>query len=310
MDGSMRHIRRCGEQSSVRTSEGRAGVAGRASLKRGAAFVTGVLITALLAGLSCGCSTPDSSRRSASQGSFADLSGTSFHERNMGSRLWQETKEVFSSKDNLKSLGLAAAVSVGLMATVDRPVEDFMEDDKPLEGLEPVGDFMGYAVPVALILGTRAYGELSDDSELLKTSSALTDAALLTFLYGEGLVTAFGRERPRGGKGNTHFEPFGQPGNRSFPMIHPAVMNSQFKVLSELYPDNTLFKPCVRYPIVGMVAYLRVEKGSHWVSDILPGIVLSEVVGKEVARLYSGKKGNKSWSVVPFPGGVALYTTF
>jgi len=236
--------------------------------------------------------------------------GGSFADRNILHRLAAETGAAFGRRENLRAFGLAALGSAALMATADRPVWDCLDDHKPLEALEPAGDAAGYFLPVALVVGTRTWAALTGDEELARAGRAVTDAALLTFLSGEALVTAFGRERPRGDKGPHHFEPFGYPGNRSLPMLHPAVVNSQLRVLSEFYPDSPLFKPWVRYPLTGAIAYLRMEKGAHWASDVLPGFVLSEVIGKEIARLY-GKGGKKSaWRLVPRRRGIALRTTF
>jgi len=236
--------------------------------------------------------------------------GEAFHRGGLPRRLAQESKAVFGDKQNLMALGLATAASVGVWATLDRPIEDALDDNKPLRSVEPLGDFAGYALPVALVVGTRAYAGLAGDEEALKAGKAATDAALLAFVYGEAVVSAVGRERPRGDRGPSHFEPFAHPGNRSFPMLHPAVLNAQLKALSMLYPDNKILKPYVRYPVTGLIAYLRKEKGSHWASAVLPGFVLSEIIGREVGLLYRGEPGHRSWSIVPVPGGLGVCWRF
>jgi len=261
----------------------------------------GVVILALIVSLA-GCSCADRRSRGAlaareAYDTKASVAHQEFASRPLTSRLCAESKGILSS-DNLALLAAVTAGSLAVGRLVDEPVADYFEDHKPARGLEAVGDVAGYALPVGLIACTAIRG-ISGDEEMARLSKALTEAGVLTLLYGETLVTAFGRERPRGDKGPHHYEPFGYPGNRAFPMIHPSIVNAQLKVLSRFYPENKLFG-IGRYLIAGSIAYFRIEKGSHWLSDVPLGIALSEIIGGEVADRYLAGGKKKNWAIRPY----------
>lgn len=94
--------------------------------------------------------------------------------------------------------------------------------------------------------------------------------------------------------------------HRPLKALRPAIMNSQLKALSIGYPEHPMLRPHVRLPLVGLVGFLRMEKGSHWASDLLPGVLLGEVIGTEVGRLYWGNDGTEGWSPRLWPGGPAV----
>jgi len=237
--------------------------------------------------------------------------------------LWKDTKHVLTAPkrwkdDDWDQIGLAAVGIAGVMAFVDRPVQDFMRriapDDDQLTPsnsrfLHEVERF-GRMYSLGLLGGFYVAGALNDDD----TAIAVAQDGLTATIIASGIITTTGkiitgRARPRDDLGPTHFRPLG--GDHSFPSGHTTHAFAIASVIANHYDETWV--SYASYTVASLVGVARSYHGGHFTSDILTGAMIGTLVGKNVVS-YNQQFRTGNIAVIPdvTPGmaGLRLVSSF
>jgi len=238
--------------------------------------------------------------------------------------LWKDTKYVLTAPtrwkdDDWDQIGLAAVGIAGVIAFVDRPVQDFMRriapDDDPLSPndsrfLHEIERF-GRMYSLGLLGGFYVAGSLNDDD----TAIAVAQDGLTATIIASGIITTTGkiitgRARPRKDLGHAHFRPFG--GDHSFPSGHTTHAFAIASVIANHYEEKA-WVSYASYTVAGLVGLARSYHGGHYTSDILTGAMIGTLVGKNVVS-YNRQFRTGNIAVIPeiTPGmaGMRLVSSF
>jgi len=185
-----------------------------------------------------------------------------------GAQLLRNLKATFTSKQNLLPLavggGAAAVTSIW-----DEDVQEYFADPNRSTTAGDVGAWLGGPV----VLGSAAGGALligytSSRHKLRRVGYDLSQALII----GQGLTHALKftvqRERPNG------------EDNWSFPSGHSSGSFAMAVVIAHHYPKAAI----PAFGVAGFVAYSRLVKGKHWLSDTVSGAALGVIVGMTVVR--------------------------
>jgi len=217
--------------------------------------------------------------------------------------LWEDTKHVLGAparwdEQEWHDMGWAALGIVGVMAVIDRPVQDAMRriapDNDPLTPddnrfLHEMERF-GREYSLGLLGGFYVAGALTDN----QNSIAVAQDGLTSIIIASGIITtvskvAVGRARPRDDVGTTHFRPFS--GNQSFPSGHTSHAFSVASVIANHYDETWV--TCASYTVASLVGVARSYHGGHFTSDILAGAMIGTLVGKSVVEYNKSLRSNK-----------------
>lgn len=143
--------------------------------------------------------------------------------------------------------------------------------------VEPFGAEYSFGVVGAFYLS----GELFKDER----AKAVGLDGLSASIIASGLITTpmkyiVGRSRPPAEQGAGSYEPFSN--NHSFPSGHATQAFAVATVISEHY--DSLWVKGSAYTLASMVGFSRMNKNSHWASDVVAGAVIGIFVGHEVVR--------------------------
>ncbi len=236
---------------------------------------------------------------------------------------WKDTKHVLSaparwSDQEWRDMGLAALGIVGVMAVVDRPVQDLMRRIAPdNDQLTPDNsrflhevERFGREYSLGLLGGFYVAGVLNDD----ETAISVAQDGLTSIIIASGIITtvtkvAVGRARPRDDVGVSHFRPFG--GDQSFPSGHTAHAFAVASVIANHYDESWV--TCSSYTVASLVGVARSYHGGHFTSDILAAAMIGTLVGKSVVE-YNKPMRSGNIAVLPevSPGmaGLRLVSSF
>ncbi|MBI5430315.1 MAG: phosphatase PAP2 family protein [Nitrosomonadales bacterium] len=217
--------------------------------------------------------------------------------------LWEDTKYVLTAparwdEQEWKKAGWTALGIAGVMAVIDRPVQDGMRriapDNDPLTPdnsrfLHEVERF-GREYSLGVLGGFYVAGALRDDGNAI----AVAQDGLTSVILASGIITtvtkvAVGRARPREDKGVAHFRPFG--GDQSFPSGHAAHAFAVASVIANHYDETWV--TCTSYSVASLVGVARSYHGGHFVSDILAGAMIGTLVGKSVVEHNQSMRSGK-----------------
>lgn len=217
--------------------------------------------------------------------------------------LWDDTTHVLSASarwdsQDWRNMGLAAIGVVGVMAVIDRPVQDAMRRFAPSnDPLTPSNnrflhemERFGREYSLGVLGGFYIAGALTDN----QTSIEVAQDGLTAIVIASGIVTtvtkiAVGRARPREDVGIAHFRPFG--GDQSFPSGHTSHAFAVASVIANHYDETWI--TCTSYAVASLVGVARSYHGGHFASDIVAGAMIGTMVGRSVVEhnktLRSGK---------------------
>ncbi len=204
-----------------------------------------------------------------------------------------DTREVFKTPthwqtSDWRSVGLKAAIVLGSLALLDKPVRDYVQEhkgdttDRIASAFEPFG--AEYAI--GALAGFAAFGKLggkpaAHNVALDGTVSSLIAAGLVVPVLKE----LTGRSRPNAGLGAHDFHPFS--GAESFPSGHTTEAFALAASIAQNY-DQRWIKG-IAYGVAGLVGYARVEHDAHWLSDVAAGAFIGIGVAKEVSALHRAR---------------------
>jgi len=244
------------------------------------------------------------------------LSATGNHKSSIGKSsigypemLWKDTKHVLTAPkrwtdEDWEQIGWATVGIIGVIAVVDRPVQDFMRriapdndrlspnDNRFLHEVERFGRLYS----LGLLGGFYVAGKLNDDD----TAIAVAQDGLTATIIASGIITTTGkiitgRARPRTDRGHTQFTPFG--GDHSFPSGHTTHAFAIASVIANHYDDKA-WVSYTSYTVASLVGLARSYHGGHYTSDILAGAMIGTLVGKSVVS-YNRQFRTGNIAVIP-----------
>ncbi|MFG1501408.1 phosphatase PAP2 family protein [Halobacteriovorax sp. XZX-3] len=195
--------------------------------------------------------------------------------------------------DSEKSLMLKTLGVVGVMMTFDRPLMDFVQDNKN-DTLTTITDFTnnyGEAAGLVPLVGaSMAIGLVFKNDQFKRAAVRSVGAVLIGQLATQLLKSLSSRARPREGKGPYHFDGvnFGR-NNTSFSSGHSAGAWSVMTVFATEFKDTKIV-PIAAYSLAALTSFARVYKNAHWFSDVTLGALIGWISGKLMYKLFDKKQ--------------------
>jgi membrane-associated phospholipid phosphatase len=202
----------------------------------------------------------------------------------------------------------ASTAAVAALSLTDQSLSDSAREHGSTLGffgdtLEGLGDARSFV----LLGGFYLAGAIGHDS---KTKNVFFDG-LSASLIASGIITPVvsslvGRERPTEGQGAYAFHPFE---GRSFPSGHTTQAFAVASVIATSY--DQLWVKVTAYGAAAVTAYVRVQRGKHFPTDVVVGAAIGTLVGRSVVHfnrgLRSGEKEPESagarLTILPVLGG-------
>lgn len=259
----------------------------------------------------------------ASPGQEANPVATENSQVGYPTMLWEDTKHVLGAParwddQEWKDMGWTALGVLGVMAVLDRPVQDAMRriapDDDPLTPNDNRFLFemerFGREYSLGLLGGFYVVGALSDN----ETAVAVAQDGLTATILASGIITTatkivVGRARPRDDLGTTEFNPLG--GDHSFPSGHTSHAFAIASVIANHYDETWITYSS--YGVASLVGLARSYHGGHFASDILAGGIIGTMVGKSVVEYNKPMRANKMVlipEVAPGTVGIRMVSSF
>jgi len=221
--------------------------------------------------------------------------------KGLGGDFLKDAGEIWSypahirTRDILPIVGLAAVTGflIGNDEAIYRGFRTYHDNHAWVRGVSPVITQMGSWGAWGTAGAFLCFGLIAKDGKATETAvlaaSAMLQGALLTgFLKGIS-----GRQRPEYADGVDHwsgpagfFKRFekGEMGHYdSFPSGHTVAAFSLATVVAMQYRD-TVWVPIVSYTLAAGVGLSRLTEDKHWLSDVVVGGVLGQVIGRLVVR--------------------------
>ena len=217
--------------------------------------------------------------------------------------LWEDTKHVLTAptrwdRQEWQDMGWAALGVVGVMAVIDRPVQDAMRRIAPdNDQLTPDNskflheiERFGREYSLGVLGGFYIAGALNNDENAIEVAQD----GLTSVIIASGIITtvtkvAVGRARPRDDVGHTHFRPFG--GDQSFPSGHTSHAFAIASVIANHYDEPWITYSS--YGVASLVGVARSYHGGHFASDIVAGAMIGTMVGKSVVEYNKPMRSSK-----------------
>lgn len=237
--------------------------------------------------------------------------------------LWEDTKHVLGAParwddQEWKDMGWTALGVLGVMAVLDRPVQDAMRRIAPdNDQLTPNDnrflfemERFGREYSLGLLGGFYVVGALNDD----ETAVAVAQDGLTSVILASGVITSVtkvvvGRARPRDNLGTAEFNPFG--GDQSFPSGHTTHAFAIASVIANHYDETWITYSS--YGVASLVGLARSYHGGHFASDILAGGIIGTMVGKSVVEYNKPMRAHKMVlvpEVAPGTVGIRMVSSF
>lgn len=206
--------------------------------------------------------------------------------------------------DSEKSMMLKTLGVVGVMMAFDKPLMDFVQDNKN-DTMTTITDFtnlFGEKAGLLPVVGaSMAIGLVFKNDQFKRAAVRSVGAVLIGQLATQLLKSLSSRARPREGKGPYHFDGvnFGR-NNTSFSSGHSAGAWSVMTVFATEFKDTKIV-PIAAYSLAALTSFARVYKNAHWFSDVTLGALIGWVSGKIMYRLFD-KKEDGPVSFTPVTG--------
>ena len=173
----------------------------------------------------------------------------------------------------------------------------------------------GYMLPLLSAPMIWTAGLATNDRTLIGAGSAALQALVITIATTGALKFTVGRPFPLLQDEEDHpdhahsFSPF-QNGIGSWPSGHTAGTISIAAALTAYAPEQRWI-PFVGYPLAVGIGLGMVDRGSHWMSDLVSGTLIGHAIGYSVGknfrkRVRGARTVPDSFEVVPFSGGAGI----
>ena len=216
----------------------------------------------------------------------------------------------------------AIVSSYGLVESgVDWKYYKIMRDNKYIGYAGFPAVIAGGLAPIAVPLYLYFKGKSDDNEELIYTSFALGQAAIISYITTSSYKAITGRDGPEifdddgtmtDYSKNFHFGVFENGIFDGWPSGHTTTAVAMVVTLMELYPDNkTIQNAAVLY-----VAFIGIgiSTNIHWFSDFVAGTLIGFSIGKTVGKsfksLIDNNKDQEKFSISPTLNGISLRYSF
>jgi membrane-associated phospholipid phosphatase len=236
----------------------------------------------------------------------ADRSALCIFCRDYWALLKGNVKQVFASpahwdRRTWRAVGWKALAVVGTMAVLDQNTRESIDNHKSSTTDRIATDFQPFGRQYAALVigGYLVAGRVLHKPKL----KAVAVDAFTTTVIAAGLVTpalklVAGRSRPREDKGARDFHPF--TGGYSFPSGHATAAFSVAASVAQHY--RKLWVKGLSYGLASMVAYSRMEKDAHYLSDVTAGAMIGIGVARSVHAFDRGRRTSVAVSPLRDPG--------
>lgn len=239
---------------------------------------------------------PNSLRAQSVSASSSSGPSTESPELNtFGVQLLRNFKATFTSKQNLLPV-VAGGGATAISSIWDQDPSDYFAEQNRASAVGEVGRWLGSPFVIGGFAGgTLLIGYKSDNHKLRRVGYDLSQAFILSQTFTMTLKYTVRRERPSGE--NVY----------SFPSGHSSASFATAAVIAHHYPKAAI----PAFGVAGFVAFSRLVKGKHWLSDTVAGATLGIIVGMTVVRedikIYDGRISLIPY--VPPDGGVGVYAS-
>jgi membrane-associated phospholipid phosphatase len=187
--------------------------------------------------------------------------------RDFGRVLWSNTRGLFS-RDNLVPL-VAGATATGAASFFDQRVQDYFGAERRAPWIGSAGNILGNSLTLGGAAGIMFYASYRTDNQRYRAMSFdLAQGLVIDAVTTAALKAAIRRDRP---DESNHY---------SFPSGHASATATAATVISYYYPKAAI----PAYLVTGFVAFSRIEKNRHWLSDTIAGIAQGVIIGRTVVR--------------------------
>jgi len=199
---------------------------------------------------------------------------------NYPEHIWSGLERSFSNPRWLFAAGAVAALS-----NFDMDVKQKGSGTLLPSILADCGDWYGlglnYLTGSCIVLGDGWANDRISKKETLEKLQYLTEAYVLTQSFTQVVKLVTHRERPDGS-------------NRlSFPSAHTS---GSFSVASSLNQFYGMSASIPTYALATLSGLSRINDNKHWLSDVLSGALLGQLLGDGFARLYHERNRPRSAS--------------
>ena len=221
--------------------------------------------------------------------------------------------------EDFTRLGILLA-GTSIMSLADESFRDWTQknsDDYPLL-LRDFGWYFGSPQNYfAANAGLYAFGLLTKNEKVRKTSVLIISSSITTGVLQSFLKTTVGRARPSSGFDNYTFKPFsGESQYRAFPSGHTILSVTMAHSIAKQF-ENTWAKIGI-YTIGALPPISRIVDNAHWLTDIVFSAALSIIVVdcidnylfKEKAYDYPTRKKLVSWNLRVGGNQIGVVGTF
>ena len=207
--------------------------------------------------------------------------------------LWKDpinlvTRPVYWGSEEWQTFGIEVGIT-GALFPLDNTVRDFVRDNPSPsldDGLNTVRSITGggtyYFAASAAIFGSglAVQNEKLADSGFLAFESVAYAGGLE-----EGIKFLTGRKRPDSARNQFQFDgPSGGAFNSSFVSGESTVAFAFASSVSEVWHNPWVTWPL--YAFAGAVGAQRITDNKHWLSDVVGGAFLGDVVGKNIVHFH------------------------
>jgi len=187
--------------------------------------------------------------------------------RDFGRVLWSNTRGLFS-RANLAPL-VVGATATGASSFFDERVQDYFGAERRAPWIGSAGNVLGNAITLGGASGIMFYTSYRTDNQRYRAMSFdLAQGLVIDSVTTMAIKAAIRRDRP---DESNHF---------SFPSGHASATATAATVISYYYPKAAI----PAYLVTGFVAFSRIEKNRHWLSDTVAGVVQGVIIGRTVVR--------------------------
>ena len=206
----------------------------------------------------------------------------------------------------LRATGLMVITGT-LMATTDQNVADYYASHRHTnvnDLMQGVGDVLSPLALTGYSAAVWGIGQLVPNAELRRSGFKVGEAVVFSSLIAGGVKVLAGRPRPFTGADANDFSGWSwHDDHQSFPSAHATAAFAAARVLS---PQLTPLLRLGVYGAAGLVAYSRVYRSEHWLSDVVFGAGLGYSVGAALADDVKEPKTLNEWEIVPTASGISL----
>ncbi len=198
--------------------------------------------------------------------------------------------DAFSGSELLYYAGAIAGTSVLALSGADHEIHLRFNRHIEYSAWNETANIAGYVVPLLTAPTIWLAGIALDDHTLAGAGSAAIQAFVVTIATTGALKFVVGRPFPLSTGEHDHpdhaetFEP-AQNGIGSWPSGHTSGTIAIAAALTAYAPEEEWI-PVIGYPLALGIGFGMVDRGSHWMSDLVGGALIGHAIGYSIGRNF------------------------